>query len=151
MADDLRDLEIREIYKQIVVTEGSRSVTIKHDYAGHITVYRPERDHFADSKPGGAVITPGYINASSWVTGGISPKNLKDVHTAMLVQLRIIDMALDKLNEYNSVLPEWEPIHNPWDAQDSLKNARHSMETLRTELEQIKKSRKRPQKGKGEI
>ena len=139
----LSELEMRELYEQITVIEQSGSCRISHPvYGGHLTVYRPERDNLAslsgDHKP---VIRPGYINGSSWCTGGISPKEIKHVRAAMLIYLRIMDIALEKLNHYNSVLAEWQEIHNPFDDAERLKTAHHTMEQLKGDVERLTKKK----------
>lgn len=143
----LDELNMRELYEKINIRETSNTVEIRHPiYGGSITVYRPERERFQPVgdpfAPPKAIIKPGYINASSWNTGGLGPKEVFPVREALLIQLRMIAIAVDKLNEYNLVLPDWIPIDNPFDDARSLRNAYATIESLRAENEQLKTRRK---------
>lgn len=143
----LAELEMRELYQQIDIREGSRSCEIRHPvYGGNLTVYRPERDRLVPE--GEPQIRPGYINASSWNTGGLSPKEIKHVRASMLVQIRMWDIALDRLNEYNAVLQAWEDIPNPFEDAERLKRANNTIKELSTELQGLKEKGKKKGKGK---
>lgn len=144
----LSELELRELYEQITIRENEGCSEIKHPLCGHLTVYRPRRDDLASHRSDGSpVIMPGYINASSWQTAGLSPKTAKEVYGAMMVYLRILDIATDKLNRYNAVLADWPEFSSPFDDADRLKQARHVIENLNEEIEGLKKKGKKRKAG----
>jgi hypothetical protein len=97
----------------ITIREATGSIDIGHrELGGTIHVYRPERDRFGD----GTVIKPGWINASSWSAGtGRRDMTVEDVHIEMMIRLRMMDIALDRLNAYNSVLLDWTDISSPFE------------------------------------
>jgi hypothetical protein len=143
----LTELEMRELYEQITVRENSGCIEIKHPLCGHLTVYRPRRDDLASNRSDAPVILPGYINASSWQTAGLSPKTAKEVYTGMMLYLRIMDIAVESLDKYNSILTDWPEFTNPFDDADRLRMANQTLEAMRVELEQRRAAKSGKKKG----
>jgi len=123
----------QEIYDGIQVNEAINSCEISHkNFGGSMTIYRPQREHFHSGE--GVRINPGYINASSWGICGSHDKSAEQIRLYMLCLLRMWEIAIGCLNKYNEVLPDWQPIENPFrEARDYKKH----YESARDELKAI--------------
>jgi hypothetical protein len=136
---------IKELHEQIIISHNENSCDIEHPvFGGSLTVYRPQRDWLASpEKSIGPAIRPGYINASSWNTAGLSPKKASDVHDSMLVLLGIWEIAIEVLNRYNSVLADWEPLPNPIRENEDNKKWRWHYHQKVTEQAAAKKGKRK--------
>lgn len=92
----------------------------------NVTIYRPERDFFSGKRE--FKVKPGYINASSF--------HIKDEQDAVDFKATMAN-AIRELNDYNSVVPGWVEIQNPWAEVENLmrqveylKSERGAAETL---------------------
>lgn len=123
----------QEVYDGIQVSEGRNSCQISHkNFGGSITIYRPQREHFNSGED--VRISPGYINASSWGMCGSHDESAETVRFSMLASLRVWEMAIIRLNEYNEVLTDWQPIGNPF---REARDYKQQYESARDELRKI--------------
>lgn len=91
-------------------------------FGGTITVYRPHREYYCrDEKP---IIRSGYINASSWEAGNSRTEDPNHARQEMMHRMRMMEIALELINRYNEVLPDWQMVEDPF------QNARHLEEEV---------------------
>ena len=136
---------VEAAYKEITVNLSVKAVEIKHPRYGSISVYRPQRESRFDSERGDAVhIKPGHINASSWNIGYFEKDaTAQDIHLGMLIALRVWSITLRYLNEFNEVLPDWEPVrHVFYDAEEYPKLLKANLD-LRQQLEALQANKKK--------
>lgn len=132
----------QDIYDGIQVHESRNSCKINNkNFGGSITIYRPQREHFHDGD--GVRVNPGYINASAWGMSGSHDESAERVRFSMLSNFRIWEMAIVRLNDYNEVLTDWQPIPNPFrEARDYQKQ----YESARDELRKIAEAKEAKKK-----
>ena len=107
-------------------------------------MYGPERD-WMDGKR----IVPGYLNASSW-SAGKHGATVAHVRQEMEHRLKMMEIALELLNEYNQVVLDWETIENPFRTHEYEKNEleRYRAEAKRQREEANKKAQEKEAKKK---
>lgn len=91
-------------------TQNRNSIEIRSKSSSpNVTVYRPERElfHKPDFK-----VKPGYINSSSF--------HIRDEQDAVDFAMTM-RYAIRDLNDFNSVVPGWVDVENPWTENEYLR------------------------------
>lgn len=134
-------------FASVELHESDRSCEIRDErFGGSITVYRPERNLFGSRDD--FKLKPGYIGASSWGVGNGSGYTSQLIAEELQIRLRMMAVAIYKLNLYNEVVPGWVGVENPIHEHPELKRRAELVERRERDERATREAKKAERKTK---